>query len=189
MNEIKNQREIALDVLNKLRVIDKDVFLAGGAVRNWYFDKPATDLDIFIDEKCSSSCGQLILSVETLLGVGAKPLGKGIGEQYACNPDLRYVVQTNYRGVDVQVIVVANRRNIVRKFPFGICQCGMDWQGRDYYTKAFLQESKYNSLVLRNPLYKNADKYVNKIRSYFPDWNFYDNVESFLEYITDNSKV
>lgn len=185
MSEIETQKEIAVELLNKLRVIDPDAYLAGGAVRDWYFNKPAKDLDIYIEGQSSSQYQHLILAVQTLLGTEVSRVGREDSEQYASNPNLLRVVQTQYNGIRVQIMQVQDRRKIVSTFPFGICQCGMNWLGQVHYSKAFKQEVKYQSLVLRNPLYKDGDKYLRKIRSYFPDWKYFNNVESFLEFVTE----
>ena len=183
-SEIEYQKAVALGLLDKLRVIDPDVFLAGGSVRDWYFDKPAKDLDIYINATDSIDHRQLKLVVEQLLNSTVEELGSEGTSEYASNPNLLRVVQTTYRGMRVQIMAVKNRRSIVKSFPLGICQCGMDWRGRFYYTKAFKQEVKFKALVLRNQAYKNGDKYIAKIKSYFPDYRYFDNVEVFLEYVT-----
>lgn len=181
-SEIQVQKEIALYLLDRLRVIDSDVFLAGGAVRDWYFNKPAKDLDIYINTHEGSDYRQTKLIVERLLGSTVEQLGREDSEKYASNPNLIRVVQTKYFGMTVQLMFVANRKKIVQTFPLGICQCGMDWKGKLYYTDAFKQEVKFKSLVLRNPAYKNGDKYIAKVKSYFPDYKYFGDIESFLNY-------
>lgn len=185
MQEIEYQKEIAIDVLNKLRVIDQYAFLAGGAVRNWYFNKLANDLDIYIQAGESLSFSQLKFSVEHLLGNEVEGVGSEDKKNYEGNPNLIRVVQTEYRGLKVQIMQVKNRSCILDTFPFGICKCGMDYTGKMYFNKEFYQEVKYRSLVVRNPVYKDYDKYVRKIQSYFPDWMFFKDTNSFLSYVLD----
>lgn len=45
---IEVQKEIAKSVLKDLEVIDPDCILAGGAPRDWFFNKPANDLDFYV---------------------------------------------------------------------------------------------------------------------------------------------
>lgn len=45
---IETQKTLADDLLGKLGVISPYVMLAGGAPRDWYFEKEAQDLDIYL---------------------------------------------------------------------------------------------------------------------------------------------
>jgi hypothetical protein len=45
---ITEQQNVADSILKKLSAIDKNVILAGGAPRDWYFKHSATDLDFYL---------------------------------------------------------------------------------------------------------------------------------------------
>ena len=45
---IEHQKAVAKSVLNKLQTLDLYVVLAGGACRDWWLDKEATDLDFYL---------------------------------------------------------------------------------------------------------------------------------------------
>ena len=184
---IQHQKEVSLEVLNKLRILDKNPFLAGGAVRDWYFGKEAKDLDIFIQDQGSDSYFYTKRFVEDVLESEFKRLGPddNILKIYESNPNISRVCQTKYNGCTIQLISTTQRDGIVKTFPFGICMAGMNHKGQMFYTKAFHQEVKYKSLVIRNPLYKDREKYVSKIQSYFPDWKFFKSTDDFLEYLTN----
>ena len=49
MDIIDAQKDIATNVLDSLRqTVDPTALVAGGAVRNWYFKRPANDIDVFV---------------------------------------------------------------------------------------------------------------------------------------------
>ena len=48
METVEDQKQLAQSVYNKLTIIDPRCLLAGGTPRDWYFDKPAKDLDFYI---------------------------------------------------------------------------------------------------------------------------------------------
>lgn len=45
---IAKQKEVATKVIERLSIIDPYVILAGGAPRDWYFEKEASDLDFYL---------------------------------------------------------------------------------------------------------------------------------------------
>lgn len=45
---IKAQKTCAYSVLKMLKVIDNDVVIAGGAPRDWLFDRQAKDIDVYL---------------------------------------------------------------------------------------------------------------------------------------------
>ena len=45
---IKQQQEFATEIYSKIQTIDPDVYLAGGAPRDWWFGIPARDLDFWM---------------------------------------------------------------------------------------------------------------------------------------------
>lgn len=44
---IVQQKRIAKEVLDKVKVLDYWAIIAGGAARDWYFNNLANDIDIF----------------------------------------------------------------------------------------------------------------------------------------------
>ena len=44
---IEQQKRIAKEVLDKVKVLDYRAIIAGGAARDWYFNNLANDIDIF----------------------------------------------------------------------------------------------------------------------------------------------
>lgn len=112
MDLIKIQKEIAKEVLEELEVIDPHCILAGGAPRDWFFNKPASDLDFYVYDPLNlSQKAWMDRLSKTLLDV--KPLGmvegksdKDVEEEYTAMKDLRYVYEGEYMGVIVQVMVM-----------------------------------------------------------------------------------
>lgn len=45
--KIEEQNVVAKKVLEKIKIVDPYVILAGGAPRDWYFGNPCNDLDIY----------------------------------------------------------------------------------------------------------------------------------------------
>lgn len=105
---IETQKQIAKEVLEELEVIDPTCILAGGAPRDWFFNKPASDLDFYIyDARCFGQSDWQKRLDKTLLDV--KPLGFIEGEtdeDYLSMKELRYVFEGEYYGVKIQVMIM-----------------------------------------------------------------------------------
>lgn len=48
MKTVLEQKDIARELLCKLEITDPNCILAGGAPRDWWFDKVANDLDFYV---------------------------------------------------------------------------------------------------------------------------------------------
>jgi len=178
-NTIEYQKMIADEVMSKLETFDPTCILAGGAPRDWYFGNLATDLDFFVYFR-PDFAGQMWRYAELLETLGFRMERKGsksaniVPPNYKRNPYLICVYEQEYKGVKIQVMFMNEKTftSAVPQFPFGICQA---WYkpGFGINTSAEFDYSvKHKLLTLLNDLYNDADGYVEKIRSKFPDYDY-----------------
>lgn len=178
---IIKQKKIADDILNKLQPIDPHAIVAGGAPRDWYFDKPATDIDVFL---YSNLKGDAFKFAEILgvLGISIKEVktGDNISEEYARNPSLKYVYDTEIDGVKVQLMWMMKPtfNCVLPKFPLGIVKIW--YKEKIHTTREFDLAVKYKAIIKYSNVYNNSDKYIQKIKDKFPDYKYYDSLESFV---------
>lgn len=64
---IEQQKRIAKEVLDKVKVLDYRAIIAGGAARDWYFNNLANDIDIFYYHEEGRYCLDNIRKEVTLL--------------------------------------------------------------------------------------------------------------------------
>lgn len=109
---VKIQKEIAKEVLEELEVIDPYCILAGGAPRDWFFGKPASDLDFYVydDRNLSQQVWKERLN-KTLLDIEILGLIEGkdtteVEHEYSAMKHLRYVFEGTHMGMTVQVMVM-----------------------------------------------------------------------------------
>src|SRR5690606_11152192 len=69
---IAKQKQIADFVLDKVEYFDHSCILAGGAVRDWYFEKPASDLDIFFHYRTNTTLRHIYALLEKAFGSDIK---------------------------------------------------------------------------------------------------------------------
>ena len=184
MNEINSlqlqiEKQTAQIVLNTLCTIDKNCILAGGAPRDWYFNKPATDLDFFVYIPNSISDNTIIDLISNLFVID-EIKNNNAYMPYIKNPNLRFVFQIGGYGVPVQIMVMNFKTDFVLdSFPLSISKIA--WKdGVLYPSEDFKLALKYNAIFQTSQGYANNTKYFNKILSKFPDKEFFTSKERMI---------
>ena len=183
MNAIQKQMEVADDVLDKLYLIDPYAILAGGAVRDWYFNKEASDLDIFFyspQSKTMSVMDSLLLKAG--LQIDFVKAGKSIPDWYKKNPDLKCIYEMTINNTKVQLIRMTRPtfRSVVTNFPLSICDAWYK-NGESHYGKHFTRSNEHNCIYKTNEIYADEHQYIQKILAKFPDMKYYDSFTKFAE--------
>lgn len=187
MTKINLQKAIADEVLQIVECIDPTAIVAGGAPRDWYFGNSATDIDVFFHFRNDLST---VRTQEILKGLGLdvyrKKEGDGLPEAYKKNPMLRCVYDLEYSGEQVQLLLMLEPtfKSVINHFPLNICKV---WYKHSTIetTQDFLRAVKHKALVKVSPLYANGDKYVEKIKTKFPDFKYYDSYEKLATDLLD----
>jgi hypothetical protein len=176
MNNLENQKNIAKEVLSKLEVIDPTCILAGGAPRDWYFEKLASDLDFYVYFRPDFAY-QKWRYAKQLEKIGLNNFyikGKAeFPENYKRNPYLITALEGKYKEEKIHIMFMSEKTFscVVNYFPFGICQVW--WKGEEIKTTENFKESvNHKILRLLNNLYSDADGYIQKIKDKFPDYLF-----------------
>ena len=196
MNPVETQKAIAKEVLEELEIIDPNCILAGGAPRDWFFGKPATDLDFYLyDSYGGYTQSQWIERLnKTLLDV--KPLGmiegkarKEIDAEYTSMANLRYVFEGEHYGVKVQVMVMSEPTftSVVNNFCMDTSKIW--WKGgRVQPTWEFLRAHATRTLRIC-PEHAPKERYIDKMVAKFPTYRLVtDNreyaarIENFLKF-------
>lgn len=181
---IEQQKAIADDVLQKLYCVDPFCIVAGGTPRDWYFDKEASDIDVFLYISPNIS---IEIFEKMLRNIGWDKVealtGDCIPDNYKCNPELRCVFNVgDYEGVSVQVMLMRSSTftSVVDKFPINICKI---WYKNKRICKSreFVHAADQQVLILSNTLYSDGHKYITKVRNKFPHYNFYHSKEEYVE--------
>lgn len=117
--QIELQKQTAQVVFNTLCTIDNDCILAGGAPRDWYFNKPATDLDFFIYIPNSVSDNIVINLISNLFVIDE--IKNNAYTPYTKNPNLRFVFQIGGYNVPIQIMVMSFKTDyVLDSFPLSI---------------------------------------------------------------------
>lgn len=180
---IEKQKQIADELLSKLEAIDPYLIVAGGAPRDWWFGKEATDIDVFLHVPEGRPHNYIKKQFNALgLSVESVKTGESLPDNYKMNPDLKCVFNISGYSTPVQVMVMRTPtfHSVLPKFALSIC---MAWykDGKIRTDKHFNTSVKYNVIYRCNELYNNEHQYLQKIVDKFPEHKYYSSYQQFLE--------
>ncbi len=169
------QREVADEILDKLSGIGIDAFLAGGAPRDWYFEKDASDLDFFFDSD-GSTREQVMERLEAAgIGVLRPSLSWQVTENvpagYSGNPDLEFVIEAAFKGERMQFMGVKDTSTVVENFPLSLCQATYK-DGAITTTRLFELGLQENMIFRTGKEYNSKQDYFAKIKQKFPNFTY-----------------
>lgn len=182
MLTIDEQKKIADEVINKLRAVDPYCILAGGAPRDWHFGNTANDLDFYIWQQHSTQRAKI--AQLKYAGFVVSPVGYSDNrEMYEKNKVIEGVFDVKGFDMDIQIISLNTPTySVVDTFPFSICQAWYTPERDIQLERNFKITEKTGYIFKTNPLYADADKYIQKITTRFKDkFKFCDTKEQALE--------
>ncbi|QGH73855.1 hypothetical protein [Vibrio phage vB_VhaM_VH-8] len=170
MNTIESQKEIAKEVLTKLQACDPHCILAGGAPRNWFFNKEANDLDFYIYLKPETTEANELRLKSIGLDVKRMEFEELKDSSYKFMQHLFRVYEGSYRGENVQVMVMREPTFTSVVDDFGVSICEFWWNGGEVQaTKQALTSILTKKLFYKND-YSAKETHVEKMVYYFPDY-------------------
>lgn len=122
---IEQQKQIAKNVYDKLKLADPDCLLAGGAPRDWYFGELCNDLDFYF---CSTACtmGSTKRQLKAIGFENVKHIADPYtSELYKSMEGLLRIWECEYAGMKVQFIQLCtpqNRWKVVDNMDISICK-------------------------------------------------------------------
>jgi hypothetical protein len=131
----------------------------GGAPRNWFLEKPAKDIDVFV--KCNTP-----LSTSNFCGYSVREIKQT--EFYSSKPDIVAVYETITDGEKVQFIFVRFKPSW-SKFPYSTSKAKMLSDGTVVVSEDFVLSHQHKIHVITGALYANKN-YLFKMKEYFPDY-------------------
>ena len=176
---IKHQKEVATKLLHTLEGADPYAILAGGAPRDWYFNKPANDLDFYVHVGNKPMQSSQELQFKRLgLEVKRMSFGGPTAVEYMCMEHLHSIYEGSFEGVKYQIMVMNASTFDCVVSNFGASVCMAWWKGYDVnVTEEFLL-SHYIKTIFIKDNYTAKELHVNKMKERYPDYM----VHSFSDY-------
>lgn len=171
MNTIENQKEIAKEVLTKLQACDPHCVLAGGAPRNWFFNKEANDLDFYIYLKHETIGANKLRFKSIGLELKQMEFEELKNSSYKFMQHLFRVYEGTYKGESVQVMVMHEPTFDSVVNDFGVSICEFWWNGSEVKaTKQALTGILTKKLFYKND-YSAKETHVEKMVYYFSEYS------------------
>lgn len=178
----KEQRDVTNLVLRALAGLRfDDVVVAGGAPRDWYFNKPATDIDVFIHSVLPIA-SETFITLLASVGVPCKVMEhEEITKSYA-NPHIDEVFEATLLNVKFQFILVnAPLKIVISTFPVNMSLIYYK-NGQVFPYRSFMIGVNHKALIRMTKGHGDREKYVNKIICKFPGYDFYESWGTFKEF-------
>lgn len=153
---IQEQKALADWVLGKLSP-HYSILLAGGAPRDWYFDKPGNDLDFFI---AGEDDHEFVMN-ELLIGLS--PVAT---KEYENSPFIVYEGMVDEQAIQFIFQAETSAREIIKRFP-----CVMSWawyDGECHYDRLFEIGANYKMAIWPEDIPWSESRYVDKMFARFP---------------------
>lgn len=183
--QINKQKKVAIQALNQLSIFDEDVLVAGGAPRDWFLGKLASDIDIYIESNTVRNHLDIISQLDDL---GFKIVeikdASDFTELYAKADYLRLVIDCLYKNQNIQIMLVGCEViKVTEGFPLSICKIMFDRDDGILMTPSFLNGYKKKTIYVEHPHYQDEHPYVVKIRNKFPDWKYRNPYQVTIEHL------
>lgn len=170
MNTIERQKEVAKEVLTKLQACDPHCILAGGAPRNWFFNKEANDLDFYIYLKHETIWANKLRFKSIGLELTQMEFEELKDSSYKFMQHLFRVYEGEYKGESIQVMVMHEPTFTSVVSDFGVSICEFWWNGCEVKaTKQALTSILTKKLFYKND-YSAKETHVEKMVKYFPEY-------------------
>lgn len=189
---IEEQKYEARELLTKLKRIDPFAMVAGGAPRDWYFNTPARDADIYLRLPNHNT---LTLVTRLLQDLGMEEVGtipqsmKSKENSYAELPNLKWVLEGIYNGLKINIMVMDKgvREEIIKDFDVSICRAWFD--GNQCYYFADFEFTVKTGICTIHENYTGKELHIRKMAKRFPNFQFMKamKIEPLEEVVLDNS--
>lgn len=177
---IGQQKNIAEDIMDNIKIIDPYALLAGGAPRDWYFGNTCNDLDIYYysnGDTVGACKGQLESLFPHLTFTNrSERFENKIAQQdhleiYNSMKFLKRVFETTVGGLTVQFIQLEENKKqfkVVEAMDVSICQC---WY--NHYTGVITLSDNFKMTLATNIMFLPngnswSDKHPSKMHDRFP---------------------
>lgn len=186
---IAHQKAVAASVLERLKTLDKNAILAGGAPGDWRRGILARDLDFYIQCEplgfVEQKLEQLGFEVESAFDNSSQNRRIFTTKAYTWNPNIDGVKNSTIDGVECQFIfVTVPVVDLIPKFAMNTSQIW--WDGKDsWVTHDYRMFMKYGAVYPTGEVYSRQQEFMQKTRMKFKDYKFFASKEEFAVYAID----
>lgn len=166
-------------MLKKLSILDPQAILAGGAPRDWSYDKPANDLDFYMHMYNHQTHDNTIARLKAV-GVDVIPFDvkskQSVDrEGYKNMKKLIRIYEGVYEGQEFQIMCMEpfkHGSDVVREFGCSICEYFMNNFSPTIHSTQRAKVSRELGMCFINEGYKESNKHLDKMKYKFPKLDY-----------------
>jgi len=179
--QIEDQQEIASEALGFLKAADPLAVVVGGAPRNWHYNKPCRDIDIYMGAKSHMSRRETTLWLQSIFHVPVRFRREGYEDT------VFEVYHFKYRGLPFDIIflpVGEKPTEAIQRMNFSFNMCS--WTGSETVkTKEFDLYDNWGVIIAQG---QNSPTYVSKTKDYFVGKHIVASHKEALDYVATKLK-
>lgn len=185
MSIVKLQQAYADQVLAMIERIDPFAIIAGGAPRDWYLGREATDLDVYFHPNPSWDTFTIYEQVKAAgfkLPEGYRDFGEA-GIAYGKCADLKIIFEPLSAVMPVQLMCMSKPtfESVISSFAVDLSCAWYKGGGMVVEEGGFLKAVEFKCITRINAQYASDDRYIQKICKKFPDYTYYESPRAFYE--------
>lgn len=173
---VEEEKKLAQEIMQKLGI--SSCVLCGGAPRNWMYNRPANDFDIYVSYNGRIPLKEVVS--QNLEVINDKIIEINCYEEVDNIEEIFGVIELEYKRKKVQVISFGHFKTkedlynaVIDSFDFNICKIGMFANGCSTYGPDFAQDFRNKTLTIdMECMYdqpSSMPKRFEKMQKYFPD--------------------
>lgn len=165
-----NEKRLGEEVLQRIKKIDPNAIIAGGAPRDWWMGKECSDIDIYLKapELSSDPLRQAAIS---LLGFNRVRSMSAVDEDYEGISDLLAVFEFDYEGKTFNIMFMDEYCAFPYTGHFSCSICEIYYDGQYHPSPKFMKTLLDKVIILSDDVDENT-KHVQKIAGKFPGYTF-----------------
>lgn len=175
---ITAQKAIAGTILERLKLIDPYCLLAGGAPRDWFYNKPANDLDFYF-VSVANTVETNRKQLQNCLGVDVNMLMERDGqvrdnELYSSMPNLKRIWECVIEGQKVQLIQMTHNGDqfkVVDNMDVSICKAYWLGFGTEVKLHKDFKLSQLSGMIFLKDGYTWDGKHAIKMKERFKNFS------------------
>lgn len=176
-------QKVALEILHKLEGADPYAILAGGAPRDWYFDKLANDLDFYVYLPPATIRFEMLRWERLGLKLNRIDWNDSRSEEYKCMEHLSRIWEGECDGVKFQVMVMREPtfKSVVPMFGASVCTAW--WKGKGVRVEPEFELSHVFKIIFKKADYTAKEKHIQKMKERYPDYKLdaFNNLDKYVE--------
>lgn len=165
------EKRLGEEVLERIKKIDPNAIIAGGAPRDWWLGNECSDIDIYLKAPDLSS-DPLRQAAISLLGFTRVRSMSAVDEDYDSLSDLLSVFEFDYEGKTFNIMFMDEYCSFPYTGHFSCSICEIYYDGSQFHPSPKFMKTLLDKVIILSDDVDENTKHVKKIAGKFPGYSF-----------------